>query len=98
MGRHRVNKAQISTMLRSKSLPPCPPRRASELDSYSHPRGARIRFHLLFFFLNDTAPTEISPLPLHDALPISQPHSPRVRRPPPPRDPAHGRRPRRGLR
>src|SRR5256885_3127671 len=24
-----------------------------------------------FFFLNDTAPTEISPLPLHDALPIS---------------------------
>src|SRR5258707_15785313 len=25
-----------------------------------------------FFFFNDTAPTEISPLPLHDALPISQ--------------------------
>src|SRR2546421_6624399 len=24
-----------------------------------------------FFFFNDTAPTEISPLPLHDALPIS---------------------------
>src|SRR2546430_15976637 len=24
-----------------------------------------------FFFLNDPAPTEISPLPLHDALPIS---------------------------
>src|SRR5256885_8650726 len=24
-----------------------------------------------FFFLNDTAPTEIYPLPLHDALPIS---------------------------
>src|SRR5258708_532669 len=24
----------------------------------------------LFFFLNDTAPPEISPLPLHDALPI----------------------------
>src|SRR2546422_10410704 len=24
-----------------------------------------------FFFLNDTAPTEISPLSLHDALPIS---------------------------
>src|SRR5256885_10472080 len=23
-----------------------------------------------FFFLNDTAPTEISPFPLHDALPI----------------------------
>src|SRR3989440_9625957 len=26
----------------------------------------------LFFFLNDTPPTEISPLSLHDALPISQ--------------------------
>src|SRR5256885_13614681 len=26
---------------------------------------------LFFFFLKDTAPTEISPLPLHDALPIS---------------------------
>src|SRR3989339_477580 len=25
---------------------------------------------LIFFFFNDTAPTEISPLPLHDALPI----------------------------
>src|SRR5258708_40198534 len=27
---------------------------------------------LSFFFLNDTAPTEIYPLPLHDALPISR--------------------------
>src|SRR2546425_12040415 len=26
--------------------------------------------HLLLFFFNDTAPTEISPLPLHAALPI----------------------------
>src|SRR3989441_13378124 len=26
----------------------------------------------LFFFLNDPAPTEISPLPLHAALPISR--------------------------
>src|SRR5256886_15912355 len=26
---------------------------------------------LLFFFFNDTAPPEISPLPLHAALPIS---------------------------
>src|SRR3990167_2032269 len=25
-----------------------------------------------FFFFNDPAPTEISPLPLHDALPISR--------------------------
>src|SRR2546429_9308908 len=25
----------------------------------------------VFFFLNDTAPTDISPLSLHDALPIS---------------------------
>src|SRR5256886_3706395 len=31
---------------------------------------------LIFFFFNDTAPTEISPLPLHDALPIwvQRPH------------------------
>src|SRR5260221_7955086 len=28
-------------------------------------------FFFFFFFFNDTAPTEISPLPLHDALPIS---------------------------
>src|SRR2546429_8201491 len=26
-----------------------------------------------FFFFNDTAPTEFSPLPLHDALPTSGP-------------------------
>src|SRR2546430_8809860 len=29
------------------------------------------RFRLFFFFFNDTAPTEIYPLSLHDALPIS---------------------------
>src|SRR5256886_4288911 len=28
-------------------------------------------FTFIFFFLNDPPPTEISPLPLHDALPIS---------------------------
>src|SRR2546429_3927679 len=28
---------------------------------------------ILFFFLNDPAPTDISPLPLHDPLPISAP-------------------------
>src|SRR5256885_7184933 len=28
-------------------------------------------FFFFFFFLNDPAPPEISPLPLHDALPIS---------------------------
>src|SRR3989449_4459863 len=27
---------------------------------------------IFFFFLNDTAPPEIYPLPLHDALPISR--------------------------
>src|SRR5256886_10268517 len=34
---------------------------------------------LFFFFFNDTAPPEIYPLPLHDALPIYP--GPRVRRP-----------------
>src|SRR2546430_14489030 len=29
-----------------------------------------VPFFFFFFFLNDAAPTEISPLPLHDALPI----------------------------
>src|ERR1044071_5309096 len=32
------------------------------------------------FFFNDTAPTEIYPLSLHDALPISSPSSPGPRR------------------
>src|SRR2546430_6341409 len=32
--------------------------------------------HCFFFFLNNTPPTEISPLPLHDALPISKSATP----------------------
>src|SRR5260221_8186899 len=51
----------------------------------------------MFFFFNDTATTEIYPLSLHDALPISRQQS--RRRPdrqgelsPPPRGPAHGAR------
>src|SRR2546425_831894 len=35
-----------------------------------------------FFFFNDPAPTEISPLPLHDALPIPARGRPRDERPP----------------
>src|ERR1019366_9359904 len=31
---------------------------------------AHISFYFFFFFFNDTAPTEIYPLSLHDALPI----------------------------
>src|SRR5256886_16201642 len=42
-----------------------------------------IKIHLLpfsfFFFFNDTPTPEIYPLPLHDALPISTPSSPRRR-------------------
>src|SRR2546430_15554421 len=38
------------------------------------------RVHLLFFFFNDTATTEIYTLSLHDALPIS-PYSSSIRRP-----------------
>src|SRR5438034_1973243 len=37
-----------------------------------------------FFFFNDTAPTEIYTLSLHDALPISSPRSRSRPRPPPP--------------
>src|SRR2546429_4353356 len=51
-----------------------------------------------FFFFNDPAPTEISPLPLHDALPISPP-APSPRAAPTPatsaRGPPAGARPRR---
>src|SRR2546430_6035183 len=38
--------------------------------------------YVFFFFFKDTATTEISPLPLHDALPIWAPQLPR-RRPEP---------------
>src|SRR3990172_6767208 len=53
------------------------------VSSRSTPRGRRSEEHTseiqsplhllfpLFFFLNEPAPTEISPLSLHDALPIS---------------------------
>src|SRR3990172_1863373 len=41
-------------------------RKSTRLNS-SH----RYNSHSTFFFFNDAAPTEISPLPLHDALPIS---------------------------
>src|SRR5437016_10324106 len=34
---------------------------------------------VLFFFFNDTAPTEIYTLSLHDALPISRPVAPAAR-------------------
>src|SRR5256884_4462429 len=33
-------------------------------------KPSHVPFKLFFFFLNDPAPTEISPLPLPDALPI----------------------------
>src|SRR2546429_9447703 len=33
--------------------------------------GTTVSFHFFFFFFNDPAPTEIYPLSLHDALPIS---------------------------
>src|ERR1041385_2589969 len=41
----------------------------------------RCRHHiseLIFFFFNDRAPTEISPFPLHDALPIFDPFAKRA--------------------
>src|SRR3989449_4055054 len=61
---------------------------------------------IFFFFLNDPAPPEISPLPLHAALPISTARRPRAARTPAARWPraprTHrippARRPTRGLR
>src|SRR3990172_6772572 len=43
----------------------CADRKSTRLNS-SHPYIS----YFLFFFFNDTAPTEIYPLPLHAALPI----------------------------
>src|SRR3954462_12887842 len=40
--------------------------------------GTRSREHDLFFFFNNPAPTEISPLPLHDALPINDAATPEI--------------------
>src|SRR5256885_16961756 len=44
----------------------------ADLPSACSLQNARREVFALFFF-NDTAPTEISPLSLHDALPISPP-------------------------
>src|SRR5258705_10067969 len=41
-----------------------------------------LRLAVSFFFFNDTATTEIYTLSLHDALPISAPHSPHRSFPP----------------
>src|SRR3989338_6779501 len=58
MRRQKSDKTRIPKFLRSEE-------HTSELQS---------QFHLLcrLFFFNDTAPTEIYPLSLHDALPICQ--------------------------
>src|SRR3989338_6667085 len=49
--------------------------RAEDPRSEEHTAELQSQFHLLFplflFFFNDTATTDISPLSLHDALPIS---------------------------
>src|SRR5262249_62067777 len=49
----------------------------SSLASTSYP--SLLSFHLFFFFFNDTAPPEISPLSLHAALPICRRHVGRAR-------------------
>src|SRR3954470_12468542 len=43
--------------------------REQRVEAECRQRGLADRLQLFFFF-NDTAPTEIYPLPLHDALPI----------------------------
>src|SRR3712207_7468378 len=50
-------------------------------------------FFFSFFFLNDTPPPEISPLPLHAALPIWLPAPAALPRPPGSTPPASRRRP-----
>src|SRR3989338_6683763 len=50
--------------------------------SEEHTSELQSQFHLLFplFFFNDTATTEIYPLPLHDALPIYRQCAPAAQR------------------
>src|SRR3989442_9236087 len=48
---------------------------------------SRLTFFSFFFFLNDTAPPEIYPLSLHDALPICIRRGSRCTRWPPPTPP-----------
>src|ERR1044072_8054960 len=52
-------------------------RKSTRLNS-SHTAISRLPY---FFFFNDPPPTEIYPLPLHDALPISRRRRARTRRP-----------------
>src|SRR3990167_6876727 len=62
---------------------PCQKDANGELISASHVRSeehtselqSQSNLPFLFFFFNDTAPTEIYPLSLHDALPIWRPGS-----------------------
>src|SRR5256885_13276188 len=56
---------------------------------YSKPNNAV----LVFFFLNDPAPPEFSPFPLHDALPISARRGRPATPYPPPRSPTGSRAP-----
>src|SRR5260370_42195549 len=41
------------------------------ISKFTPPISSPLHTTFFFFFLNDTAPPEIYPLPLHDALPIS---------------------------
>src|SRR5256885_7532948 len=61
----------MSARVRDYTVRPCSGNSALLLPASSALYLTRILVSLLFFFLNDTAPPEISPLPLPDALPFS---------------------------
>src|SRR3982751_3080063 len=78
--------ASVPTCLRSFTTTRHPQTRLTYTWNDAHARFTHLRPHFVdfffFFFLKDPAPTEIYPLPLHAAFPISPP-STACRSPPP---------------
>src|ERR1039457_3142829 len=87
------NKNEKNHITRPPTAAECHRHRSREisrrlLSHHSEPAYYKLGLSFLFFFFfffNDTAPPEISPLPLHDALPIWAPQgfSPMVANAPP---------------
>src|SRR3990172_2073144 len=68
-----VTAPHASTLLDSRATTLLDPR-ASRSEEHTSELQSRLQLVSPLFFFNDPAPTEISPLPLHDALPISRNH------------------------
>src|ERR1039457_6709048 len=78
-----ASKAGLSTATRSHTLVRCSQLHLEHIRMRGEPVDFGRARPLVFFFFNDPAPTEISPLSLPDALPISIPARKRQRHPRP---------------